>query len=122
MLNAFPDLLSLSFIAPLVLRTIVGAYFLKEAYLKLIIDKKKKVNTYKVLTMIGLLGGIFLITGFFTQITSIILIIITISNAILISQKRSLKWSEFDFYILLIVVLISLIFTGAGFYALDLPL
>ncbi|MCK5021826.1 MAG: hypothetical protein KAR54_01080 [Candidatus Pacebacteria bacterium] len=122
MLNTFPDLLSLSFIAPLVLRTIVGAYFLKEAYLKLIIDKKKKVNTYKVLTMIGLLGGIFLITGFFTQITSIILIIITISNAILISQKRSLKWSEFDFYILLIVVLISLIFTGAGFYALDLPL
>ncbi len=122
MLNTFPDLLMLSFIAPLILRVFVGSYFVKQAWIELIKYKKRKTNSPKPLRILGALLGILLIFGVFTQITSLFLILIVIFNLISRIRNNKLKEVKLDFYILILGILLSLIFSGAGFLAFDLPL
>ncbi|MFH1402395.1 MAG: hypothetical protein ABIG87_02090 [Patescibacteria group bacterium] len=122
MLNPFPDLLTFSFIAPLVLRAVVGAYFLKQAWFEFKERKNRKNEIISGLKIVGLFGGLCIIIGFYTQIASIVLLAVIIAEIILQSKKKKLEEIKLDFYILLIAILISIIFTGAGFLAIDLPL
>ncbi len=122
MLNTFPDLLTLSFMAPLILRTFVGAYFLKQAWIELITHTRKKTNSPKLLRILGALLGILLIIGIFTQITSLFLILIVIFNLISKIKNKKLNEEKLDFYVLILGVLLSLVLSGAGFLAFDMPL
>ena len=122
MLNTFPDLLTLSFMAPFILRVFAGSYFLKQAWMELIEYKKRKDNSPRPLRIIGAIGGILLIIGFLTQITSFFLLLIIIFNIINRVRNKKLKEEKLDFYLLMIAILLSLIISGAGFMAIDLPL
>ncbi|MCK4386897.1 MAG: hypothetical protein KAV41_02330 [Candidatus Pacebacteria bacterium] len=120
MLNPLPELLSFGFIAPLILRAVAGAYFLKQAYFEL--KKRKKKKTETLLALLGALAGLSLIVGFFAQIASFVLLAVIIAEIILKTKKRKLKETEIDFYILITAILISILLSGAGFLAIDLPL
>ncbi len=122
MLNTFPDLLNFSFIAPFILRVVIGSYFIKQAYIELKVHKKRVTNIPNSLRIISAFGGILLIVGFLTQITSFVLILIVAIGIIKRIYKNKLEEDKLDFYILLIAILITLLITGAGFCAIDLPL
>ena len=122
MLNTFPDLLSFSFIAPLILRIFIGSYFLKQTWVELVKHKQRKSNSPRILRIIGGIGGILLIIGFLTQVTSLFLILMTIFNIVYRIKNKKLTNGKMDFYIIVIGVLISLMVTGAGFMAIDMPL
>ena len=123
MLNPLPELLSFSFAAPLLLRVVVGAYFLKQVWQVLVTNKKKNRGVVtRYLACVEMVGAIAIIIGFWTQIAVIILLATVITNLVLKIKKGELNETKIDFYILLFAILISLLFTGAGFLAIDLPL
>ena len=122
MLNTFPDLLTLSFIAPLILRVFAGSYFIKQAWIELIKHKRRKTNSPRLTRILGAIGGVLLLVGFLTQVTSLFLILIVIFNIILRVKNKKIKENKLDFYILILGVLLSLVLSGAGFLAIDLPL
>ena len=123
MLNPFPFLLSFGFIAPLLLRAIVSAYFLTRVWNILITRRKTRLNKIGVtLAITEAIGTIALIIGFYTQIAVLILMATTGVKLVLEKKAGKLSRPKIDFYILLFAVLISLLLTGADLFAIDLPL
>jgi len=125
-LNPLPELLSFSYLAPLLLRVIVGAYFLNQliAIINAKFIKKQDIkikNNLKYLIGLETISAVALIIGFYTQIAVLVLTITTLINLIL-EKKVSLKKTKLQLYIFIFAILISLLFTGAGFFSIDLPL
>jgi len=121
MLNPFPDLLIFSLFAPFIIRFFLGLYFLlsgsallKKLYRKREEDESCPVSVH-LIGWISLIGGIVVFVGFFTQIGALILATLSLSLAFSRPHSRSL-------YLLLFAMSLSLLFSGAGFWAFDLPL
>ena len=133
MLNAFPYLLSYSSFATLFLRVVVGIYMLIFAYENLEDKWGERYHLFKIASLkpewffvllvaaIELAGGTLLIAGAVSQITAISLSVL-MSVTIFIKLKRPhLISRNKNTYIFLLIILISLIFTGAGNIAADYP-
>jgi uncharacterized membrane protein YphA (DoxX/SURF4 family) len=66
--------------------------------------------------------GTLLIIGLLTQIAAFIVAIISFVSIIVSSRHEDLGLKKPSDYILLFVISLSLVFTGAGLIAVDLPL
>jgi uncharacterized membrane protein YphA (DoxX/SURF4 family) len=136
MLNTFPLLISFSLLAPFILRMAVGLFFLKTglAHLKInqhtgeeMMEAEKAgflPGAYLVwgIAIIEIIGGGLLIAGAYTQVVSLFFIFLIISILTVLKQKKQLFGYHRNFYLLLLIICISLIFSGAGFLAMDMPL
>lgn len=134
MLNPFPEFLNYSTIAPLLLRLVVGFIFIDLGLLKFKEEKKNWINSFETLRinpadlfvpvygLLQIIGGIFLITGFFTQIASLFFIFSTGSELYIEWKFKEILKRDMVFYLLIFVISISLLLTGAGSFAFDLPL
>jgi len=132
--NIFPDLFSFSLIAPLILRVVLGFIFLNLGYLKLGKEKNGWINSLNVLGIkpaaffvvvlgiIEVLGGLLLLAGAYTQLAALILAVVSISELLIEYKEESILRRDMAFYLLLSIICISLILTGAGLYAIDIPL
>lgn len=133
-LNTFPDLLTFSQMSPLILRVVLGLIIINLGFLKLGKEKIawrelfETINLLparilvKVLAVIEIIGGLILIIGAYTQLTSIIFAILFFCEAILEYRESNLEKRNLTFYILMFTISLSLVFLGAGAFALDLPL
>jgi putative oxidoreductase len=131
--NIFPELFSFSLIAPLILRVVLGFIFLNLGYLKLskenfgwiaslnILGIKPAVFFVGLLGIIEIAGGLLLIAGAYTQLTALILAIISISELLIEYKEESILKRDLPFYLLLAAICLSLLLTGAGLYAVDVP-
>lgn len=119
MLNVFPDLLAFGLFAPLILRAAVGFVFVRFGLSK--ISNYSAANK-RILGIIEVIIGGSLIAGFYTQISALAAAIILV-GALKIKHKNpeQIK-SSFGFLLLLFVISISLLVSGAGLFAFDLPL
>jgi putative oxidoreductase len=134
MLNTFPELLNYSILAPFILRIVIGLIFVDLGILKFKGERKRWMETFEALKLkpsdilvsiyglIQIIGGIMLILGIWTQIAALIFVIFT-------AIELSLEWTEglilkrdIVFYVLLFSISLSLLLTGAGAFAIDLPL
>ena len=134
MLNPFPDLLTFSLLAPFFLRVMLGIFYLRFGYLKLTKDKEAKIRFFEdirlkpgiafvwVFGLLEALGGILLIAGLFTQIVSLVLGMVMLGAIIVKLRNKDALPNDPEFYILLFVATCSLLFSGAGAFAFDLPL
>lgn len=134
MLNPFPILLTFGIIAPALLRVTVGLIFLYFSYETLRSRRDAKIVCFDevglkpgkywvpVAGAAELVGGILLIAGLWTQVAAILLSIVTIGALIMKSRGGKEVRGPALYYILLFAVLISLMLTGAGFLAFDIPL
>lgn len=134
MLNVFPELLNYSFMAPTVIRIAVGALFIILGYEKYTTHKERlsvflnsiRINPSK--TIVQFLGGveiaigILLIVGAVTQIAALIALIISFVSLVLTLREPDLQLRRPTVYILTMAICFSLLLTGAGFLAIDLPL
>ena len=116
MLNTFPSLLAFTLVAPLILRVVAGILFLRSG------SERLKDNDIlgRAWGILQSAGGILLILGLYTQVTSLVLIVIILTEKLFMAEKpekRRLDTST----ILLIAILISLLLTGAGYYGIDIP-
>ncbi|MEK7227641.1 MAG: DoxX family protein [Patescibacteria group bacterium] len=134
MLNPFPDLLTYSMFGPLILRLVVGFIFLDLGLLKFREEKKRWIASFETLGLrpadllvpfYGLLqiaGGILFIIGLWTQVAALAFVLFTGMELYIEWDARDILKRDIVFYLLVFVVSLSLLFTGAGAYALDIPL
>jgi len=133
MLNVFPSLLDFSLLAPVILRIVAGLIFVDLGYLKLRKEKARWATLYNsflfqgnllllIIATIEIVGGIMLIIGLYTQIAALLLSILTFMNVSVEFREPSFIRRDFVFYLMLLVITLSLLVTGAGLFAFDLPL
>jgi uncharacterized membrane protein YphA (DoxX/SURF4 family) len=136
MLSIFPDLLPFGGFAPMIIRLVVGGVIL--FFGALTVSSKRKISLKKLtennypapnfmvwaLGLIKIIVGLFLIAGFITQISAIIAAYFFLNLAIIESKDEKTKiFNQSTLtYTLLIATSLSLLFSGAGFFAMDLPL
>lgn len=137
MLNVFPDLLFLQLISPFLIRVTVGimlfwigySYIFKdrETVISQVSSKFPKLGSFSVWFggIFEMITGIFLIVGFLTQIAAIAGVLIAIdalsAKFLYKDLDKTIKYSKM-FYILIFITSLSLLFSGAGAFAIDLPL
>ncbi|KKQ78025.1 MAG: hypothetical protein A3A96_03005 [Candidatus Zambryskibacteria bacterium RIFCSPLOWO2_01_FULL_39_39] len=134
MLNPFPDLLTYSLLAPLILRVVAGLLFIN---LGLLAFKNEKVVWFtslsflkvpnpklavKIFGGIEIIGGAMFILGFYTQVVALILGLLTFAEAYVEYKDPAILKRNFVFYIMLLAIITSLLLSGAGAFAIDLPL
>lgn len=134
MLNTFPELLNYSIYGVFALRVFVGfslAYF---GLLKITKDRGVKLTFFKNLgfktpviplyafALTETIFGLFVLVGFLTQISAIILGLIMLLATIIKLYKRTALPNEWWFYFLYFLVFVFLLLNGAGIWAIDLPL
>jgi len=133
-LNTFPDLLTYSVLSPFILRVVLGFIAMNLGYLKFGREKeawRKLFETInfqparyfvKIIALIELVGGFMLILGYYTQITAMVFALVFFCEMVLEYRDESLENRNLPFYILMFVISLSLIFSGAGAFALDIGL
>ena len=132
--NIFPELFTYSLMAPLILRLALGFIFINLGYLKLSKEKFGWISSLNILNikpawfftwligLIEIIGGLFLIIGSYTQLIALILGVIAFCELFIEYKEESILKRDFVFYLLLVVICISLLLTGAGLFARDVPM
>lgn len=132
--NLFPELFTLSLFAPFILRLVLGFIFLNLGSLKLGREKKGWISSLDllgwkpagffvgVLGIVEILGGLLLIAGAYTQLVALILGVIALAELFIEYREESVLKRDFVFYLLLASICASLLLTGAGLWAVDIPL
>jgi len=114
-LSVFPQLLTYVLIAPTLLRLVIGAFLVLAG-----LERYKK--TFKWASIVYILSGLFVFIGLYTQVASIIGLIVIVFDYYIEGKKSSLTKDKKIIYIFAGIILLSLMFTGPGFFAFDLPL
>lgn len=134
MLNPFPELLTYSLLSPFILRVVAGLIFINLGALAFRNEKKRweislsalKVpraeTAVKILGGVEIAGGIMLFLGFYTQIAALVLALLTFSEAYIEYKDPAILKRNIIFYSMLFAIVLSLLFSGAGAFAIDLPL
>lgn len=117
MLNPFPDLLIYSGLAPFILRMVLAFVYLDLGFINF-----KKLGNLKLLGLIEVVGAVMLFLGFYTQIAAILFVIIAGVSFYVEYKDASVLKRDIVFYLLILAISVSLLLTGAGTYAKDLPL
>ncbi len=114
-LSVFPQLLTYGLIAPLLLRLVVGLFVLN-------LGQERYGKQYSWAVIFYIVAGALLIVGLYTQI-AVIATIIILKLDFYINRKTNLVSKEkYILQVVMNVILLSLLFTGPGFLAFDLPL
>lgn len=134
MLNPFPELLMYSLLGPFILRVLVGLIFIDLGLLKFRSEKESWLASFEMLglrptdlflplyALLQIIGGILLIAGLWTQIAALAFALFTLIELYIEWQARDILKRDMVFYLLVFVISLSLLMTGAGAYAIDIPL
>ncbi len=134
MLNPFPDFLAYSLLGPFILRVLLGLIFIDLGFLKFRNEKEEWLVSFEALglrpadlfvflyALLQIIGGLLLLVGLWTQVAAITFVIFSGIELYVEWQARDIFKRDFVFYILIFVISLSLLFTGAGAYAIDIPL
>lgn len=134
MLNPFPDLLGLSFFAPLLLRLALGVLFFDFGRHTLGRGRGQHGALFEALGLkqgtryAGILGGVelviaaMLITGFYTQIAALAALAISLAAYYLKGKHGAHIEHRRHLFFLTAVIALSLLLSGAGAIAFDVPL
>lgn len=134
MLNPFPDLLVYSLLAPFFIRIVAGLVFVNLGVLAFKNEKRSwqiSLNTLrvpnpsvavKILGAVEIALGVMLVLGFYTQVAALILGLLTFAETYVEYKDPAILKRNFVFYLLVLSILLSLLFSGAGAFAIDLPL
>jgi uncharacterized membrane protein YphA (DoxX/SURF4 family) len=134
MLNPFPELLNYALLAPLLLRLVIGLIFIDLGALKFKSEKERWMASFETLHLrpadffvnlyaaLQIIGGLMLILGLWTQVAALAFVIFTGLELYVEWKARDVLKRDVVFYLFLFVISLSLLLTGAGAYAIDLPL
>lgn len=132
MLNPFPDLLTYSFFAPTILRFAAACMFAYGAYFFWTHQKHIEQRRFPLIGHSPWIGGLaavahaliaaMLIFGYYTQFAALAGALGALKGVFLVDRYRDIFPLSRAAYFLLLCVLLSLLLTGAGALAKDLPL
>ncbi|MDP3661381.1 MAG: DoxX family protein [bacterium] len=134
MLSVFPDLLAFGLLAPFLLRVALGLVFINFGWYKLGKNRAEKAAFFESLGWkpgnyfafgfgaIELIAGILLVIGLYTQPAALVAALISLGALLLKRKTTNGIESSTGFLTLLFVIALSLLVSGAGFFAFDFPL
>jgi uncharacterized membrane protein YphA (DoxX/SURF4 family) len=123
MLSIFPSLLSWQLASPLIIRLTLASVLIFWSYRSFAKHKKEEPNiNKKAVRLIESLSGLLLIVGLWTQLVALVIIIDLIIRLYNKYKDGALFTDGVNYYIILLVLAISLLLTGPGFIAFDLSL
>lgn len=134
MLNPFPELLTYSMLGPFVLRVLLALIFIDLGSLKFRSEKEGWRASFETLglrptdvfvplyALLQIIGGLMLLTGFWTQVAALAFVIFSGIELYVEWQAREILKRDMVFYLLIFAISLSLLLTGAGAYAIDIPL
>ena len=134
MLNPFNELLDFQAFAPILLRLAVSIFFIILGYQKYSTHKEHlalflesiKINpsslVVRILGGVEIVIGVLFLLGFVTQIAAIVGFIISFVSFVIAIRQPELKLRTPFEYAFVCAICVSLLFTGAGIFAVDLPL
>jgi len=134
MLNPFPELLAFSQLGPFILRLVLGIIILDLGILKFKGEKSRWLASFEALgirpadlmlaiyAFIQAVAGILLVVGLYTQWAALVMIIFLGLELGVEWRAREILKRDLSFYLLLFVIALSLLVTGAGAFAFDIPL
>ena len=121
-LSLFPYLLSYQQLSPFIIRIVLGVTLAYFGYHKILGSGKSSGSNSRVYGIIEIAIALFLVIGLWTQLAAILnVVILLIKIGWKIKEKKFLT-DGVNYYILLLAMAISLVFSGAGFLAIDYPL
>lgn len=119
MFSLFPNLLALEGFAPFLLRLTIGAVFALWAYGKL---KKRASSQDTGLGVVEAIIALGLILGSYTQLAALAAAVILGARLVQKIQKKAFLTDGINYYLILFIISVTLLLTGPGFLAFDLPL
>lgn len=120
MLNVFPNLLTYTMLAPLILRVFLAVYLIWRSSKDL---KNPTLNSLsKFSAVVLIIAGAALFVGILTQLAAIVVIVCTLIPLLYNFSRKTLDEKDIIIQKLILVIAVSLLFTGAGAAAFDLPL
>lgn len=134
MLNPFPELLMYSLLGPFILRAILGIIFVNLGYLKFRGEKNRWNASFDTLGLrptslfvplyatLQIVGGVLLLIGLWTQIAALAFVIFSGIELYIEWKAGKILKRDLVFYLLLFTIALSLLLTGAGAFAIDIPL
>ncbi len=134
MLNPFPELLTYSLMGPFILRVVLGLIFLDLGILKFRSEKARWIASFQSLHLnpadilvsvyatLEIVGALMLAFGLYTQIAALAFIIFTALEFYIEYKDASILKRNIVFYLLLLAISVSILLTGAGAFAFDIPL
>jgi uncharacterized membrane protein YphA (DoxX/SURF4 family) len=122
MLSLFPSLLTYQQAGPFIIRVVLGLTLAYFGYLKIMKRGTSSGSNSVSYGIAEVLIAIFLVIGLFTQLAALLNAIILLIKLGFKAKVGKFLSDGVNYYILLLVMAISLMFTGPGFFAFDLPL
>lgn len=134
MLSIFPTLLAFGLLAPFLLRIALGFVFIRFGWHKLGRGRADKTAFFESLGwkpgnyfafgfgIIELAAGVLLLIGLYTQLATLVAGLIILGALILKNKTANGIESSRGFLALLLIIALSLLVSGAGFFAFDFPL
>jgi len=132
MLNPFPDLLTFGFFAPTILRFAAACIFFYLAYRHYQNRDAISRTRYPIVgtggwivwcaIILEFIVALGLFLGYYTQITAIIGVIAALKHIVWRGKFPAFFWLTRSAALLLLVICFSLLLSGAGALAFDLPL
>lgn len=134
MLNPFPELLTYGLLSPFILRVVVGFIFVNLGLLAFKGEKERWIVSLatlnipnpkiavKIFGAIEFVGGVMFLLGYYTQIAALVLALLTFAEAYVEYKDPTILKRNFVFYVLILAITLSLLFSGAGAFAIDIPL
>ena len=132
MLNVFPSLLTYSFFAPMLLRVAVAFSI---AYIVWVQYKRREEISRMRAPLIGVVGGLLwlglaaelavavaLLVGYYTQIAALFGLALSAKHYIFAKKYPTVIPFSRATYVFIFVICLTLLITGAGALAFDLPL
>jgi uncharacterized membrane protein YphA (DoxX/SURF4 family) len=122
MLSIFPSLLAFDQLAPFIIRVILGITLAWFGWVKIKGRGTSSGSNSLLYGGVEIVIAIFLIIGLFTQLAALLnIVILLIKIGYKIRHKQFLT-DGVNYYVLLLTMAISLMFTGAGWFGFDIPL
>lgn len=120
MLSLFPNLYQYELVAPFLLRIILGCVLLHWAFREM--KTSASGSTKKLIGVVEGIAGVLLIIGLAAQGAALFACIDLLVRTFERLQKRALLTDGVNYYLILLVISISILVLGAGTFAFDLPL
>jgi uncharacterized membrane protein YphA (DoxX/SURF4 family) len=120
--SLFPYLFTFEQLAPLLLRLILGITLAYFGYRKMRERGTSSGSNSVIYGATEIVIGIFLIIGLFTQLAALLNVAILIIKIGFKIRDRAFLTDGINYYLLLLVIAISVVLLGPGWFAFDLPL
>ncbi len=109
-------------IGPLIIRVVLGVTLAYFGYRKMIDRGESSGSNSRTYGAVEMVVAVFLVIGLYTEIAALLNVVILSIKLVLKAKEDKLFSDGVNYYILLLAMATSLIFTGGGMWALDMML